>query len=446
MFLVTGTNGFLQPFVPLYILASGLNRSQYGVVIALGTGVALLIQPILGKLSDKYDTRRPFIVAAAALAGAAYLCYTGANTMGLFILLTAIGVNGFGYLNAVGGVLVGRLKQEQGKGGATYIKYRVWGSVGYIVIGLTTAFLLNNRPVNAPALSRAGLDPVFHYGPLLFFVIAVVALFVPDARRITPPPAPPRSGEGSLVNESGVSNKAVVGSGDSSEVSVLPSPLWGAGYLRSRWRGGVIIGRRGLPSLATLTNLDRFLVAFFLYQFALYGASAYLALYMKSLGAPPHWITAMFAAGVVSEVLVMTSVGRLTDKYGRRPALALALLLMPLRLLLYIPATGPLWVLLVQTLHGLNFGIVGTIAIVFVNDTATDANRGRLQARLAAAGGLGTALGPVACGAISQNYGLPAMFACMSVVGFMAFAVFWKWVKESHPAPVALPQKWRWLA
>ena len=441
MFLVTGTNGFLQPFVPLYILASGLNRSQYGVVIALGTGVALLIQPILGKLSDKYDTRRPFIVAAAALAGAAYLCYTGANTMGLFVGLTAIGVNGFGYLNAVGGVLVGRLKQEHGKGGATYIKYRVWGSVGYIVIGLTTAFLLNNRPVNAPALSRAGLDPVFYYGPLLFFVIAVVALFVPDARRITPPPAPPRSGEGSSVDGGGVSVPAFAGSGDSSEVFELPSPLRGGA-------GGGVMSATGAGGrgLFPLTNLDRFLVAFFLYQFALYGASAYLALYMKSLGAPPHWITAMFAAGVVSEVLVMTSVGRLTDKYGRRPALALALLLMPLRLLLYIPATGPLWVLLVQTLHGLNFGIVGTIAIVFVNDTATDANRGRLQARLAAAGGIGNALGPVACGAISQNYGLPAMFACMSMVGFIAFFVFMRWVRESHPAPAALPQKWRWLA
>jgi len=47
----------------------------------------------------------------------------------------------------------------------------------------------------------------------------------------------------------------------------------------------------------------------------------------------------------------MTQVGRLTDIYGRRPALAIAFLLMPLRLLLYIPATGPLWVLAVQTLH-----------------------------------------------------------------------------------------------
>ena len=407
MFFVTGTNGFLQPFVPLYLTASGLNRTQYGAVIALGTGLALLIQPVLGKLSDKYDTRRPFAIAAALLAGAAYLAYTGAHTFWFFVFLTAVGVNGFAYLNAVGGVLIGRLKQEAGQGGAAYIKYRVWGSVGYIVIGLTTAYLLNARPADAPALSRTGLDPVFHYGPLLFFVIAAVTLLVPDARQVSIPAFAPPPGP---VPHSDVED---------------PSQ-----------------GERGKG----LSNLDRFLLAFFLYQFSLYGASAYLALFMKSLGAPPQWITAMFAAGVVSEVVVMTSVGRWTDKYGRRPALAVAFLLMPLRLLLYIPATGPLWVLLVQILHGLNFGIVGTIAVVFVNDNASDANRGRLQARLAAAAGMGTALGPVACGWISQHFGLPAMFAAMSLVGFGAFAVFWVYVKESHPAPAALPPKWKWLA
>ena len=430
MFFVTGTNGFLQPFVPLYLIASGLTKTQYGAVIALGTGLALLIQPILGKYSDKYDTRRPFAIAAALLAGAAYLSYTGAHSFWFFVFLTAVGVNGFAYLNAVGGVLIGRLKQGAGQGGAAYIKYRIWGSVGYIVIGLTTAYLLNARPADAPALSRTGLDPVFHYGPLLFFVIAGVSLLVPDARQQTSPNAPPPN-----------------------LVCAPPAPqVWGGlkepadtrkpyGKRKGSYSEPPKLGGQG-----GLANLDRFLLAFFLYQFSLYGASAYLALFMKGLGAPPQWITAMFAAGVVSEVVVMTSVGRWTDTYGRRPALALAFLLMPLRLLLYIPATGPLWVLLVQILHGLNFGIVGTIAVVFVNDNATDTNRGRLQARLAASAGMGTALGPVACGWVSQNFGLPAMFAAMSLVGFGAFAVFWVWVKESHPAPVTLPAKWKWLA
>ena len=175
------------------------------------------------------------------------------------------------------------------------------------------------------------------------------------------------------------------------------------------------------------------------------GASAFLPLYMKALGATPLWITAMFAAGVVCEVLVMTRVGRWTDIDGRRPALIFAFLLMPLRLLLYIPATGPLWVLAVQTLHGLNFGIVGTIAIVFVNDLADDRDRGALQARLAGTAGVGLALGPLTCGWIAQQWSIGGMFAVMSLIGAAGAVVLIATVRESHPSPVPLTGKLRWL-
>ena len=55
---------------------------------------------------------------------------------------------------------------------------------------------------------------------------------------LTPPPSPPRSGEGRLSNESGVSNDVIAVSGDSSEVSVLPSPLRGGdgGGVSIQWQ------------------------------------------------------------------------------------------------------------------------------------------------------------------------------------------------------------------
>jgi PPP family 3-phenylpropionic acid transporter len=398
MFLITGVFGFLQPFVPLYLTSAGLSKSEYGLVSALGTGMILLIQPILGRLSDRYDARRPFMVASAVCAGIAYLAYPYASGLVLFTVLTAIGVNGFQYLNSVGGVLVGRLAAATGRaGGATYVRYRVWGSVGYIFIALGAGILVNPTMTQQATLSRADLEPLFRYGPLLFFVIGGVALVVPDLKRSAlaapSPPAP----------------------------LTPPSPA-------ARGRGA---GGEGAP----LANLNRFFLAYFLYQFSLYGASAYLPLYMKQLGAKPLWITGMFAAGVISEVLMMSQVGRWTDTYGRRPALAIAFLLMPLRLLLYIPATGPLWVLMVQTLHGINFGIIGTIAIVFVNDQANDTNRGTLQARLTMTAGIGLALGPLTCGWLTEKIGMGGMFAAMSAVGVLAAIVFLTQVRESHPAP-----------
>ena len=396
MFLTTAAFGFLQPFVPLYLAASGLTIGRIGVVVGVGTGMTLLVQPLLGRLSDRLDARRPLMVASALAAGLAYVGYTFAPTAGLgvFLVLTCVGVNGTQYLNAVGGVLVGRIVGRAG-GGAAYAGYRVWGSVGYIITALATGLLVSHAPglrpgVHAPALlGRAALTPVFRDGFWLFALLAASAILVPDPKRAA---------------------------GDDAKQARPP-----------------------LPPAPLATNVRWFLLALFLYQFALYGASSYLSLYLKALGATPLWITAVFATGVVCEVLVMRQAGRLTDRYGRRPALAIAFLLMPLRLLAYIPAHTPQAVLCVQALHGLNFGIMGAISVVFINDLASDQDRGASQARLFGVQGFATALGPVACGFIAQRWGIGWMFAAMSLVGMAGAAVFLMRVQESHPSPHPIP-------
>lgn len=390
MFLITASVGFLQPFVPLYLEASGLNRQQIGLVTGLGAGLAFLIQPLLGYLSDKFDTRRPLMSLAALLSGCAYLAYRRAHGLEAFLLISALGINGTFYLNAVGGVLVGRLIQGKRGGGAAYTRYRVWGSVGYIVVALLAGWLLNHRVTAHAGLSRSALDTIFTYGPLLFLAVALLAWWVPDPRRGPQEPAPP------------------------SETGAQTSRL--------------------------SANVRAFLLAYFIYQFGLYGASAYLSLFLKTLGASPLWITSVFASGVVCEVLIMTQVGHWTDRYGRRPALALAFILMPLRLLAYIPASTPLWVLMVQTLHGLNFGIMGAIAVVFINDSTPPGGHGRAQARLAGVGGLAIALGPAVCGWLVQHAGMRTMFATMSGFGGLAALVFLTRVRESHP-DATLPEQ-----
>jgi MFS family permease len=381
MFLITASFGFLQPFVPLFWEASGLSRAHIGLVSGLGTGAALLIQPLLGRLSDKLDARRPLMAAAAITAGLAYYSFQWADGPFAFGVLTAVGVNGTIYLNAAAGAICGRIAGPN-TGGATYAAYRVWGSVGYIVVALLTGYLINGALTGGGGMTRKALAPVFRWGPSIFAAIALLTLWIPDPRSRMAPAKLPAETDLSASDERD----------------------------------------RGL--------LQPFLISFFLYQFALYGASAYLSLFMKALGATPLWITGTFAAGVVCEVLVMTRIGRISDAYGRKPVLAVAFLLMPLRLLCYIPATGPTWVMVVQLLHGLNFGIMGAVAIAYVNDIATDRNRGALQASLASVGGLAVAIGPAVCGAIAQRFGLGWMFASMAVVGAAGALVFMLRVQE----------------
>jgi len=391
MFLTIATIGFLEPFVPLYLELSGLKRGEIGLVTGIGASLALLVQPFLGRLSDRLDARRPLMFAAAVLAGGAYLSYTHANSLISFVLLTGIGINGIMYLNTGSATLVGRLASSQSssaRGGGLYASYRVWGSIGYVLVSLLAGWLLSQKLGAQGMMSREAIAPLFRYGPLLFFLIAGVVLLLPDPKN-----QQPASGPGSHSDAAGE---------DCPEQRVC------------------------------MLNLRRFLTAYFLYIFAYTGSAAYLSLHLKSLGATPLWITGVFATGVLCEAIIMSQAGRLSDRFGRRPLLALAFAFMPLRLLLYIPATGPLWVLCAQTIHGINFGIMVAVAVAFVNDLCLEGNRGAAQARLVGTAGFASAFGPAVGGWISQQFGIPWNFAVMSAVAALGAIVFLWRVRESH--------------
>lgn len=378
LFLVTSSFGFLQPFLPLYMEAAGLNRFQIGLVTGLGTGLAFVIQPFLGRLSDRLDARRPFISACAIGATLAYMAFPFAQGLPAFFLLVAFGANGVMYLQTAGGVLIGRMVQAS-QGGAAYANLRVWGSVGYLVTSIASGLLVRGT-------DRSGLDAIFLTGPLVFLAVSILSWWLPDRKSTAPAEEGP---------------------------STAPLPQ----------------------------NLRRFLAAYFFYVLALYGASGFLSIYMKSVGATPPWITSTFAGGVIIEVLVMRWSGRFSDRYGRRPALAFSFVLLPIRLMLYVAATGPLWILLVQTLHGINFGIVGAVAIVFVNDLATDRTRGQAQARLAAVSGLATACGPIVLGTAAQLASLPAMFVVAAIIAAIGAAILIFGVDDSHPESASLAER-----
>ena len=378
LFLVTASFGFLQPFLPLYLEAAGLTRTQIGLVFGLSTGIALVMQLVWGRLSDLVGARRPFVVFGGLCAAAAYFSFPHVNGAVALLLLSALGQNGILYLNTVGGVLIGSMVQRH-QGGAAYAGYRVWGSVGYVVVTIASGAILNGAGGN---LGRPALNGLFTTVPLIFIAIAVLAFFVPDPRAERRP-------EGKTP-------------------------------------------RAPLPS-----NLVWFLACNFLYVIALYGATNFLPLYMVEVGGTPLWVTSMFAGGVVCEILVMRQSGRLSDRFGRRPLLAFTFLLLPVRLILYPLAWNPIGVLAVQLLHGLNFGIMGAISVVLINDLTTNDTRGQAQARLAAVSGMASAVGPIVLGILAQA-SLRLMFTVAAAVAALAAALFLLAVAETNPNCVPL--------
>lgn len=372
--LTTSVTGFLQPFVPIYLFEAGLTKSQIGLLAGAGAAMAFVVQPILGRLSDRFDARRPFVAAMALLAAIAYLSFPYLHAVTSFLLMVGLGTNATLYMQGVGGVLVGRLAQE-GKGGATYAAYRVWGSIAYVFVALANGFIL--RPEGGHG--RAPLNLMFETGPLIFVGIAALAYWLPDPRR-------------PLVAET-----------------------------------------VDQPRKATIRpNLRRFLVVDALYIVSLYGATNFISIYMQSLGGRGLFLSCVFIPGVIAETLVMRFSGAFSDRYGRRPVLLISYVTLPFRLMVYSIALNPWWVLGAQSLHGLNFGIVGAVAIAFVNDQADHHTRGSLQAQLALVTAAAGAIGPALMGVVADNFGLSRMFMVAAALALVATVVFTLFVDESN--------------
>jgi hypothetical protein len=93
------------------------------------------------------------------------------------------------------------------RGAAAYAGYRVWGSVGYIVVALTAGFVLGQRLGGGGGRrARPGrTGPRLHLRPVLFFAIALVSLLVPDAKA---PAAVPGTAARAKTVEGGASGEA----------------------------------------------------------------------------------------------------------------------------------------------------------------------------------------------------------------------------------------------
>ena len=156
-------------------------------------------------------------------------------------------------------------------------------------------------------------------------------------------------------------------------------------------------------------------------------------------GATPREVGLLFASYSVMQLIFSPVLGRLSDKYGRRPILLISLLGTSIGFLILGFATTLLMLFIGRIIDGISGGNIST-AQAYIADVTTKENRARGMGLIGAAFGLGFVFGPAIGGILSRwGINIPFLFA-----GGLAFAnvillyfTLPETVTRDHPARVS---------
>lgn len=145
----------------------------------------------------------------------------------------------------------------------------------------------------------------------------------------------------------------------------------------------------------------------------------------------PEWMVGPLIASFAVAQLVSSPVwGRVSDRYGRRPAIMIGLGASAFAYLIFGYATS-LWMLfLSRIVQGLGGGTTG-VAQAYVADTMAPAERAKALGWLSAATSAGVVIGPFV-GSFAARYGTAAPGIVAAVIVLVNVIFAWRWLPESR--------------
>ncbi len=132
-----------------------------------------------------------------------------------------------------------------------------------------------------------------------------------------------------------------------------------------------------------------------------------LPFYAKEMGASPFAVGALMASFSLCQLFSAPLLGRLSDRWGRKPVLLASQLGTMAGLLIMGSATSLVWLFVGRILDGVTAGNL-SIAQAVITDATRPERRTRAYAFFGIAFGIGFLIGPALSGALAQRYGFHA--------------------------------------
>jgi MFS family permease len=157
-----------------------------------------------------------------------------------------------------------------------------------------------------------------------------------------------------------------------------------------------------------------------------------VALYVKKLGGSDNWMTATVLTAQAVMVPVALLAGRFCDSWGRKPVMAIAFWVLPVRIASYALVSTPSALVYLQALDGVGAGIYG-VAVVALSADLTRGQGGfnTLMGLFATALAIGGVIGPVLTGLLVQHLGFKTTFYAFAALAGLGAAVFTRFVPET---------------
>lgn len=158
-----------------------------------------------------------------------------------------------------------------------------------------------------------------------------------------------------------------------------------------------------------------------------------LPFYALKLNASPEIVGQLIASYSIAQLVAAPLWGRVSDRYGRRPALLIGLSASAMAYVVFGLADSVWLLYLSRIVQGAGGGTTG-VAQAYVADTVAPGDRARALGWLSAATSAGVMVGP-AIGSSAAHFGQagPGLIAAVLCIINVIFA--WKWLPESRRAP-----------
>ena len=358
-----GHLGIVLPFLAPWFLGRGFGPTSIGVLMALPPLCKILAPWSWGRWADRSGKRRELLAVAAALAAVALA--TMAFVHAPVWIFTLVAVYGFARSPLIPYAEATSLEQSELRR-FDYGPVRVWGSLAFA--GVAAGF--------GVAEASLSLDAGLLIGAGFLGAAALIALWFPR-----------------------------------------PLAMGMAGETDSESDASAGVAR------ATEGGLVRFFAACALMQVSHGAYYTFFSIHVQELGYGGAVIGWLWALAVVCEIVMLTFVDRVVDRYGSGPVLRLSLTLAVVRWVMVGTLSSLSWLAMAQTLHAFTYAAfhVGAIRVVHRRFPHARARGQALYSGMTY--GLGMFVGSLAAGALALPLGLQGLFLASAGVAVLALFV-----------------------